>query len=394
MRLGITGVGDEVEYRVYSDDEYEELRRPRPATLDEFEALLEQLWQNVVSEQERLKRLDEPKRTARLTASVDALAKLSGRMTKRWRASGTVVPWDASMQTYRSACASALIDLYRRQQRDAKRIAPGDDIGTEDERMSTSTDPLIARAKRWPVRQSRWERLDDQGLEAVDPYQPEDVRLARATPTLLAAVAVRTLRVLGGRERRPRLSDVEATTARFLQEMEYSMLALTADDLARAARFAEPAQWRSELAHSLGISVTAVYKATEKILGFVRLGWYLFIILAPKDDAVVNTDEMGRLLDRAHYPCKEDLDATQCMLLRKAGAALVGTPSMRVDVGTFISHAQGELKRVASLPGDAVVDLLHTAEITYARDVPGQTEPPAFQCVLACDSHHHDREAH
>lgn len=373
-------------YHVYSKDEHDGLKRARPATLEEFEALVEQVWEHAEAQQRRDRWVPEPARTVRATAATDAVRKLIRRMGRRWQADGGVVPWDAAWQTYRAAFTSALIDIRRTEARLTKRVVPLSDIDYEED-PADDADPLAARTKWSPASPPRWDRVDKWDLEGVDPYQPEGVRLQRAAPTLLSAVAIRMLRVLADRQRRPRLSDQEATISRFLQERELSMLALTDGDLVRASRFAEPGEWRRGLADSLEIPVTRVYKATEKILDFVRLGWYLFIVLAPRDDAVVEIDEMSRLLDLTHQPTRAGLEATECMLLRKAGATLTGTPRVQVDVGAFVRRSQTDLRRVASLPGTAIVELLHRAELGYASHVRGQVDPPAFQCVLACEHH-------
>lgn len=380
-------MGEKVAHHVYSKDEHDELKRARPATFEEFEALVEQVWQHAEAQQHRDRWASEPGRTIRDTAATQAVRKLIRRMRRRWQAGDGVVPWDATWQTYRAAFTSELIDIRRTEARLTKRIVPLSEIGYGEDPASDDPDPLAARATWWPTSPPRWDRVDEWDLEGVDPYQPEGVRLQRAAPTLLAAVAIRMLRVLADRQHRPQLSDQEAMISRFFQERELSMLALTDGDLVRASRFAEPGEWRRGLADSLEIPVTRVYKATEKILDFVRLGWYLFIVLAPRDDAVVEIDEMSRLLDLTHQPTRAGLEATECMLLRKAGATLTGTPRVQVDVGAFVRRSQTDLRRVASLPGTAIVELLHRAELGYASHVRGQVDPPAFQCVLACEHH-------
>jgi len=211
--------------------------------------------------------------------------------------------------------------------------------------------------------------------------------LARLSPPLLAAVAARTLRVLAERNKRPKLDENQAIVARFLQEMELSIVAMTPDDIKRAESFEVVSDWRQELAASLGITIKRIYEITPLILAYVRIGYYLFIVLAPADEPVVDSASMNRLLDFV-YLRGPDIDTTSRQLLQKAGSALTherGT--WQVDISAFIREVRADLRKVVCSSDVDILFTLHSAEEVYARQVPMHTDPLMYQCVVRCKTH-------
>lgn len=383
-----------MEYHVYGERESQELRRPRPGTKREVKVLLRQVDEHAEAAQRRILAMGQATGSLSQTqqdllqAATMAWEKQRKAIRRRWREHGEIRPWDAVAQKFQSALNGCLTDLHRKELRHRGRRAPMPPSVPDYPDEWTGVERLAEAAREQQERARYWDRFDDQGLEVADPYRPVASQVVDAmAPPLFAVVAARTLRVLGERDRRPCLTPDEGRVSRFLQEMDWSIIALTDADTALGRHFTEPTRWRHGLAGTTGMPVQRVYKATEKLLDHVRLGFYLFILLAPLGHAVVDTDEIDDLYDLTHFPSPRWLSASECMLLRKAGVTLTTGPRLRVDTGAFVRLSKKELKRVADWPGEMVVRALHDAELAYTVHVPEQTDPPAFQCVLACATH-------
>lgn len=360
---------DAVQFRIYSPAEMDELKRERDASFEELGEFIAMVGDHCSAELRRVKHIESTRSREELEmAATRAAVHMIRALIKTWHLRGTVRPWDAYPQPYRTAVRHALTDIRREQKR----------LRTRE----WLTDEALPPRRFQPP-----EPFDDAGLETVDYYKPIPASLARLSPPLLAAVAARTLRVLAERNKRPKLDENQAIVARFLQEMELSIVAMTPDDIKRAESFEVVSDWRQELAASLGITIKRIYEITPLILAYVRIGYYLFIVLAPADEPVVDSASMNRLLDFV-YLRGPDIDTTSRQLLQKAGSALTherGT--WQVDISAFIREVRADLRKVVCSSDVDILFTLHSAEEVYARQVPMHTDPLMYQCVVRCKTH-------
>lgn len=362
-------------YQRFDDDELAELRRPREGAEAERDELLLRISGHAESERRRILDGKSSSKQDLLDAVSDAEYKLHRQVLRRWTRDGTIREWDASGQLFMRAKESCLTDLLRRKKHE--RPAKKENLGAE----SAASPP----GRVLPPHSYENPQLNELAHLMIEfPSEARDPRL------LFGLVAVRTIRALSERTVKPFLDGVEAHIVRFYQVGQLAVDDVAVADLRRASGGVEGGSWRDEAAEALGVPKTKVYATTRKVDGYLRMGYYLFLMLAPLRHPVVKTETMSELFDVAYAKgsgAKGGLEATSRMLLQKAGGSLEGTLGRwHVGESGFLKKAR-ELNRMRNATDETIVSHLHDAETTYAMKVPGQVVPPRFRCVLSCDIH-------
>lgn len=348
-----------MEYRERREDEVRELRRPRAVTREELDELLRRVGDHRSAEQKRIDHLSlaAGERELREDASAAAQEYLVRGFIETWEATGQAIPWHAEPQVFRSKSKLCLIDLYRKQLRQEKSVTTTEDLDDYFATHSTHTQPIHGDT-------------GDSALETL-------------SLPLLIAVAARTLKAAARREQKPHLGLPQQQVARIFLELEFNVRAMTDTDMELLKGFEHHHQrWKSELAKHLGRNPSFVSTALTAIAGLIRSGIYLFVVLAPRGRAVIETAEISRLLDIVYSP-NDDLEAGEQNLLQIAGQYLYyeeGT--YPIDVAPMCDAVAGKA------PHAEPVEALHRAETRYAVHVPGQApHVPKFLCVVRCARH-------
>ncbi len=380
-----------MEYRGYDDEEMAELLRERPVTREELNELLKRLEVHCEKQTKPHRVSGQVADEQVLTAANDAVMNMTRSIERKWAATGMARLWDVSWQRYRKAYQNAMIDFQRREARHQP-PTPADDDGDgwhDDYRPGTHRVREVGQHGHEPDEMATAGNsvpfVDDEGLVETNYHLPVQAQQRLIFPPILAVIATRTLRVMEARSRKPQLTEQQATIGRHLQEFEWSIASLTFTELEEAAASADRLRWRRRLAAKLDLKDRAIAAAVSVLADAVRLGNYLFYVLAPPDDAVVDLDVMDRLLDAVHIE-GEGLKPTERMLLRKAGVSLESVRRLQVSREAFLVQAR-KLGRLADHSDREVLGELHSAELNYAVLVPGQGQPPVFRCVLACRTH-------
>lgn len=224
----------------------------------------------------------------------------------------------------------------------------------------------------------------------------ESLRVPRSTeveylvrvPGIITSVALRTLSACVGRLNKPSLDSIDAQVHRIYLDLDLDIHTLTAEDLALVRDLSlSPARWRGQLAEHYGRQPSYITARTQEADRLIRLGIYLFILLAPNQHAVVSRAVMGTLLDLVHRAGPE-LSTDERRLLQRVADWL------QFDEGNFPINQAGLYRDVQSLQSfrgssvDEVIETLHVGEGDYAVHVPGQSSTtPHFRCVRRCPDH-------
>lgn len=357
-------------YEEFSPEELAERKQARPGTQEEYEDQLRKVKR--IRDQEVARLLagpDSETRRSLLEATDHAEEKLYTIILKRWARAREVRDWDASEQLFRSAQTSCRVDLWRKHGRvevhDPAEVAKEYDT---TQRSSVNTSSSEGRGRGWS-------RIMTE-LPGVDAHRP----------VLFSAVARRTIRVLVQRTEKPRLGGIRATIARYYEAVELAPAEPGTVGEDHPLCFVNDDEWRDELAMALQVSKRQIYEATAEIVRQIKKGFYLFVLLAPRRHAALQSQAMDRLLDVSHLG-GHGLDATSRMLLQKAGIQLARAERMWViPQASFLREAR-KLGRLQSRDDEDIVTLLHDSEAEYSAKVPKQTIPPTFQCIMRCAEH-------
>ena len=363
-----------MQYERFTEEAVASLKASRPVSEDEYRELTEQLAANVEVERERIGQITTPWRRDRFEEALGIAAlKIMNVMDKEWRAGGTARPWVTGPQYLRAAGNTAASDIARAQTVPAPEGAGGE----------ADFDPAPARAPRT----ARFVPLSDSTISTSD-HRAVDNYLSAMAPSVLSLVATRALDVVASRAAQPRMSEIAATVTRFFLELDLGLDALSQQDVELAAKL--PDQWKGALAASLDVKPGRVSEALEIVATRIREAVYLFVVLAPIGDAVIEREVMSTLYDVAYVDGHGLVTATR-KLLQKAGPLLERRDhDWRIDLGLYLQTARRDLATTLEQRSDAqVLTGLHRAEALYASHVPHQHySPPRFRCVIRCPEHH------
>lgn len=363
-----------MQYEQFTDDVVAELRRSRPVSEAEYRQLTHQVDANVEAELQRIRRFRPGWRRDRLEEALGMAAlKILNSMEKEWRASGSARPWKAQRQYLRKVLNTSASDIGRAQTVPAPTAEEGD----------ADFEPAPARAPR----SARFVPLTDSVISTSD-HRAVDNYLSAMAPSVLSLVVTRALDVVACRTQQPRMTDRAATVARFFLELDLGLDALSQRDDELAARL--PDQWKGALATSLNVKPGRVSEALEVVANRIREAVYLFIVLAPIGEAVIDREVMSALYDVA-YVEGHGMVTLKRKLLQKAGPLLQRrNPEWRIDLVLYVATARQDLATTLEDLSDAqILTRLHRAEALYATHVPHQRySPPRFRCVIRCLEHH------
>ncbi|TRY16876.1 hypothetical protein FOJ82_13465 [Tessaracoccus rhinocerotis] len=240
----------------------------------------------------------------------------------------------------------------------------------------------LARAKTSRERrEDRYVAGDLVGISAEEAFLSD-------VPEILVEVAIRTLQVSIERDSTPQLKHPAGLVVRLYLELEHRIEIMTDEDWEIVRNFPDQRQfWRKDLADHLGRRPNFISDTTGAADSLMRLGIYLFIVLAPPQAAVVKHGVMNKLLDLVHK-AGPLIPTDGRRLMQRAGELLAFARGRYPIPQAQLIESARALQNLAQATDEAIISALHNAEALYAVHVPHQHQhAPQFLCVERCSEH-------